>query len=104
MENKKLIDLNYAMHQLELGELEQGGNFETDSYHIKEFLSVLPIVDAVEVVRCMYCTKAKNSEYNRIVWCTEHQCRKLYVDFCSKGDRTHEPVYMRSAKMDGDNE
>lgn len=69
-----------------------------------ELLTYAPAVDAVEVVRCMYCTKAKNSEYNRIVWCTEHQCRKLYMDFCSKGDRTHEPVYMRSAKMDGDNE
>lgn len=47
---KKLIDLNYAMLQLEYGELECGGNFETDSYHVKEFLNVLPTVDAVEVV------------------------------------------------------
>ena len=51
MTNKKrLVDVNYALRQLEIGELENGGNFETDSYHIKEFLNVLPTVDAVEVV------------------------------------------------------
>ena len=47
---KRLIDINYALKQLEIGELENGGSFSTDSSHIKDFLKVLPNVDAVEVV------------------------------------------------------
>jgi hypothetical protein len=45
-----LIDRNYALLQLRMGELENGGVFETDSAHIKDFLNTLPNVDAVEVV------------------------------------------------------
>ena len=47
---KRLIDINYALKQLDIGELENGGSFSTDSLHIKDFLKVLPNVDAVEVV------------------------------------------------------
>ena len=47
---KRLTDVNYALQQIEVGENENGGQFQTDSSHIKDFLNVLPTVDAVEVV------------------------------------------------------
>lgn len=46
----KLIDVEYALQQIEIGEFEHRGIFESDSSHIKDFLNALPAVDAVEVV------------------------------------------------------
>lgn len=46
----KLIDLEYALKQIEIGEFEHRGIFESDSSHIKDFLNALPTVDIVEVV------------------------------------------------------
>ena len=45
MENEeRLIDINYAIQQIETGEIENGGSFQTDSSHMKDFLRVLPVV------------------------------------------------------------
>lgn len=41
---ERLIDVNYAIQQIETGEIENGGNFQTDSSHVKDFLRVLPVV------------------------------------------------------------
>lgn len=41
---ERLIDVNYAIQQIENGEIENGGNFQTDSSHVKDFLMVLPVV------------------------------------------------------------
>lgn len=46
----KLVNLEYALQQIEIGEFEHRGIFESDSSHIKDFLNALPAVDAVEVV------------------------------------------------------
>lgn len=85
MENKKrLIDVNYALQQIEVGENENGGQFQTDSSHIKDFLNVLPTVDAVEVVYgrwivkgqdvfCSHCNK--ESGYN-------HWGASVFSDYC----------------------
>ena len=53
-DNKRLIDVIYALQQIEVGENENGGQFQTDSSHIKDFLNVLPTVDAVEVVHARW--------------------------------------------------
>lgn len=45
----ELINLEYALQQIEIGEFEHRGVFESDSSHIKDFLNALPIVDAVPV-------------------------------------------------------
>lgn len=94
MENKKrLIDVNYALQQIEIGENENSGQFKTDSSHIKDFLNVLPTVDAVEVVYgrwivkgqevfCSHCDK--ESGYN-------HWGASAFSDYCPNC----------GAKMDG---
>lgn len=40
----RLISVGYAIQQIEMGELENGDNFQTDSSHIKDFLMALPVV------------------------------------------------------------
>ena len=50
MENGALVDVNYALQQIEIGENESGGQFQTDSSHIKDFLNALPTVEAAPVV------------------------------------------------------
>lgn len=104
MASKKRLIWDEDVYRRLVDLAEKRGSVAIPFHRIAQILfDESPTVDAVEVVRCKDCTMAKNSEYNRIVWCTKHQCRKLYFDFCSKGERTQEPVYMRGAKMDGDN-
>ena len=67
----RLISLDYALHQLEIGELEHGGNFETDSYHIKEFLNVLPTVNAMEVVHGRWIWSTLGDDYFKTLICSE---------------------------------
>ena len=45
----ELINLEYALQQIEIGEFEHRSVFESDSTHIKDFLNALPTVDAVPV-------------------------------------------------------
>ena len=95
---KRLIDVNYALQQIEIGELENGGTFPTESSCIKDFLNVLPTVDAVEVVRCKDCKHCKKYR-NRLDPMLNHQlCVRMdnYAwgveedDFCSYGERKYD--------------
>ena len=45
----RLVDVDYALKQLTIGEEEGGKNFETDCEHVRDFLKVLPVIDAVPV-------------------------------------------------------
>jgi hypothetical protein len=89
--NMRLIDADYALAALMLGEAQSGGLFETDSSCMQDFLKALPTIDAVPVVRCKDC---KHYELDA--------CLKIYqdgnvsndawqerkpTDFCSYGER-----------------
>ena len=76
--------------QIDVGEKDNGGQFQTDSYHIKDFLKALPTVDAVEVVRCKDCTKISPSvrPVKNAVWCREFRAYMPCDGFCSYGERT----------------
>ena len=68
---KRLIDVNYALQQLKLGELEHGGKFETDSSHVIDFIDVLPTVDAVEVVHGRWIWATLGDGYFKTLICSE---------------------------------
>lgn len=46
----RLVSLEYALGQLEMGEREYGENFATDSSHVRDFLKALPVVEVVSAV------------------------------------------------------
>lgn len=99
MEDKKrLINVNYALQQIEVGENENGGQFQTDSSHIKDFLNVLPAVDAVEVVHGRWEQHPKYDDYE---WCSAcHDC------LVAKGWEQKSKLYYCpncGAKMDKEN-
>ena len=114
MENKKrLIDANDAKREIwntdcNVFEFCEGRvtNMGISRVELDDAIDRVPTVDAVEVVYCKNCEKAYETEYNRVAWCVEHRCRKLYFDFCSKGVYTETPVYLRDCgtKMKGGNE
>ena len=55
-----------------------------------EKLKDAPTVDAVPVVRCKDCDKAKTNlfaEESHVVYCIYHGMSKQYDDFCSYGER-----------------
>ena len=95
---KKLIDLNYAILQLEYGELECGGNFETDSYHVKEFLNVLPTVDAVEVVYGQWILKEDCGKHTEKFHCSV--CDKIPKSLCTENYCPNCGAYMRGTRND----
>lgn len=91
---KRLIDANYALQQIEVGENENGGQFQTDSSHIKDFLNVLPTVDAVEV---MHGRWVHNKPWLFGFECD--QCGKWILPEGTNGDMNYCPNC--GAKMDG---
>ncbi len=99
---KCLIDLNYALRQLKMGELEHGGVFETDSAHVKDFLRSLPTVDVVEAIHGKWI-KDEESIYCSV--CGYET--SLYIPYICDGEKWI-PLYANDycgncgAKMDGD--
>jgi hypothetical protein len=96
-----LIDRNYALLQLKIGELEHGGVFETDSDHVKDFLLSLPSVDVVEAVR------GKWIEDDDSVYCSICGFKiSPYIPYICDGEKFL-PLYANKycgncgAKMDG---
>lgn len=84
----RLVDVDYALKQLTIGEEEGGKNFETDCEHVRDFLKALPTIDAVPVVRCRECKHYKDlGTYYRLMDCTHRDglANPYEDDFCSYG-------------------
>ena len=102
MADKKLIDVNVLTDEIEktnwyhinkLGDLTLGANsqhiplFKADD--IFEVLEQAPIVDAVEVVRCKYCSYWDKAIMNKngFLICPASGMEIIEDDFCSYGER-----------------
>lgn len=83
----RLIDADYALAALVLGETESGGLFETDSSCMKDFLKALPTIDAVTVVRCKDCQKFDPDEIiaPETGTCWQYEVVKDFNGFCDYG-------------------
>lgn len=85
----RLIDADYALAALMLGEAQSGGLFETDSSCVQDFLKALPTIDAVPVVRCGECVEYQNGDcYHPLAYGMGSMLRGLEpTDFCSYAER-----------------
>ena len=47
----------------------------------------IPTVDAVEVVRCKDCQRARPMMFEAFYYCKRHRAVRMSSDFCSYGER-----------------
>lgn len=91
----KLIDKGVVPELLLAGKYESAGTMAGFS-KVLEMKSVSPCIDAVPVVRCGQCAKAKkfhNPQMGDLILCSEYRVFTDECGFCHKG-----------AKMDGGTE